>query len=443
MTKFPNNKIVFLTAVVFAVLLLPKLTQAATYYVDNSKTHGGNCSDSNSGTSWSSPFCTIQKAANIVSAGDTVLVATGTYVGTLIRNKNGTSGAHITFQAYSGDTVTIDPYKDNYSNCLNGFRFEGSSYIDVKGFLITDTNPYRLSQNYSEYSIGVSKDGVKITSSSSHIKIQNNEIKYSGQMGILISANNNYCEILNNNVHNVGWCKRGYGIYNEADYTTIRGNTFAYNYGYGIHNYSDTGTPNNTLIEKNLMHHNGHTDYGKGYCGFPSSCTTNCVATCVGTTRGAGIVSSSGYSNTIQNNVLFSNVSHGIMMSSDSSSMVYNNTFYGNDGYGISIPADRNDIIQNNIVYGNSSGQLSIGSGNTQDHNLTSDPKFKNASAADFNLLAGSPAINAGLTIAGVTDDFDGVSRPQGGSFDIGAYEYGGGTPDTTPPAAPQGLTVR
>jgi len=36
-----------------------------------------------------------------------------------------------------------------------------------------------------------------------------------------------------------------------------------------------------------------------------------------------------------------------------------------------------------------------------------------------------------------------GVSRPQGSAWDIGAYEYTGGTPpDVTPPAAPSGITI-
>ena len=35
----------------------------------------------------------------------------------------------------------------------------------------------------------------------------------------------------------------------------------------------------------------------------------------------------------------------------------------------------------------------------------------------------GSTAINAGVTLSTVTTDFDGVSRPQGGVYDIRAYE--------------------
>jgi hypothetical protein len=44
-------------------------------------------------------------------------------------------------------------------------------------------------------------------------------------------------------------------------------------------------------------------------------------------------------------------------------------------------------------------------------------------SASDFHLQSGSPAINAGLTIASVTDDYAGTTRPKGSAYDIGAYE--------------------
>ncbi|HEY4118454.1 MAG TPA: choice-of-anchor Q domain-containing protein [Byssovorax sp.] len=50
------------------------------------------------------------------------------------------------------------------------------------------------------------------------------------------------------------------------------------------------------------------------------------------------------------------------------------------------------------------------------------DPMFANAATFDLHLQAGSPAIDAGVATSAATD-FDGVPRPQGGDFDIGAYE--------------------
>jgi hypothetical protein len=48
-------------------------------------------------------------------------------------------------------------------------------------------------------------------------------------------------------------------------------------------------------------------------------------------------------------------------------------------------------------------------------------------SSTDYHLASGSAAIDTGTTVASVTDDFDGTSRPQGSAYDKGAYEYQGG----------------
>ena len=59
-------------------------------------------------------------------------------------------------------------------------------------------------------------------------------------------------------------------------------------------------------------------------------------------------------------------------------------------------------------------------------------------------LLPGSPAIDAGISVAGVTTDQRGISRPQGSAPDIGAFESRGftiaiasGDNQVTPPLAP------
>ena len=58
---------------------------------------------------------------------------------------------------------------------------------------------------------------------------------------------------------------------------------------------------------------------------------------------------------------------------------------------------------------------------------------FVDADADDYHLVEGSAPMDAGVDIAEVVDDLDGVARPTGNAYDIGAYEWtdmppGGGT---------------
>jgi hypothetical protein len=55
---------------------------------------------------------------------------------------------------------------------------------------------------------------------------------------------------------------------------------------------------------------------------------------------------------------------------------------------------------------------------------VQADPFLVAPQSADFHLLAGSPAIDRGVTVPQVTVDFDGTPRPQGPRYDLGAYEY-------------------
>jgi hypothetical protein len=42
----------------------------------------------------------------------------------------------------------------------------------------------------------------------------------------------------------------------------------------------------------------------------------------------------------------------------------------------------------------------------------------------DFHLTRNSTAIDGGLTLSGVTNNYEGVARPQGAAYNIGAYEF-------------------
>jgi hypothetical protein len=158
----------------------------------------------------------------------------------------------------------------------------------------------------------------------------------------------------------------------------------------------------------------------------------------------------------IYNNVVRNTGSKGIEITSYGGGQrnnirIFNNTVYRNPG-GISVAstAISNIEIYNNIVAYNSNYQLQVAStaNITTSYNLwygaqgtykgtyylTSDPAF--VSTTDLHLQNLSPAINAGTK--GPNTDKDGVARPQGPGYDMGAYEYG----DDDPPKVPTGLKV-
>lgn len=66
-------------------------------------------------------------------------------------------------------------------------------------------------------------------------------------------------------------------------------------------------------------------------------------------------------------------------------------------------------------------GNIQTGTGKDA-ASISSDPLF--ATSTNLHIASGSPARNAGTTIAAVTNDFDGDTRPQEAVYDIGADEY-------------------
>jgi len=47
-----------------------------------------------------------------------------------------------------------------------------------------------------------------------------------------------------------------------------------------------------------------------------------------------------------------------------------------------------------------------------------------NVGGLDFRVVAGSPAIGAGLPLSSVSNDINGAARPATGGYTIGAYEF-------------------
>jgi hypothetical protein len=106
---------------------------------------------------------------------------------------------------------------------------------------------------------------------------------------------------------------------------------------------------------------------------------------------------------------------------------VYNNTFYNTTGTGtaaIVMDTVTNGNIVNNAVIGYSSLSLVMGGTVTEsNNNITGPYGMVDYPNLNFHLQRSSVLIDSG-TDNGVTGDYDGTSRPQGTTHDIGAYEY-------------------
>src|SRR6201987_2019733 len=133
-----------------------------TYYVSSI-----TGSDNNAGTSSSAPLATLQDAANLAKAGDTVLVMNGTYTtggynDVLTITTSGTASAPITFEAAPGQTPAI-----NSSGGWQGINIQASNIV-VNGFTVVgDAANYTLQTAMAGYSTGNSSlDGSGIVVSS-------------------------------------------------------------------------------------------------------------------------------------------------------------------------------------------------------------------------------------------------------------------------------------
>jgi hypothetical protein len=140
----------------------------------------------------------------------------------------------------------------------------------------------------------------------------------------------------------------------------------------------------------------------------------------------------------LRNNIFQNNAEKG----GGSEFEVYLELAFGTTGnadlnHDILVPRSGKTIQFNGGNY-TSISQIQARPGNTTWVNgLGTAATFVNAGAGDYHLTAASPGFNQGATVGLFNYDRNNVSRPQGGTWDIGAYEGGG-----TIPAAPANLRV-
>ncbi|GAI03878.1 unnamed protein product, partial [marine sediment metagenome] len=149
--------------ILFAIMMTSQILAGTDYYVD-----AANGNDANPGTE-SLPWQTVQKAANTIVAGDSVIVKAGKYTGKVYESTNGSPGSFITYQA-SGTVET------------EGFTISGD-YIRVEGF-----NCSIIGECWTENTIGIYVDG-------DYCEIEDNYIYNCSNYGIMTSQNSNNCII--------------------------------------------------------------------------------------------------------------------------------------------------------------------------------------------------------------------------------------------------------
>ena len=380
----------------------PTSASGEDYYVANAG------SDSNDG-SIDGPWLTIGHAALVVAAGDTVHVQPGVYNESVYLDNGGTSSQRVRF-------ISDTPWGAKIAGDGTGnpaLQIRKADYVDIQGFEVTNVNGYIGIESLTSYNHII---GNLVHDVSGGCKLGQLTL---GGAGINLYYPGHDVDVIGNVIHDIGdylnphGCETTHGIYvenapspNVGGYSTRVWNNIIYrNESDGITSWhcatqmvlvnndsfengktgilvgaDDTGcTNNNSVINNNILVHNGYHDY----------CTYSDPSQCSGNHSGKGGILETGV--TGPNNKYWNNLS-------------YENQYNG---------------VQDDAIH------LQTG---TQQNSLTGiDPLFVNYQAdgsGDYHLQATSPAIGAGTSMDAPPYDFDNFPRPYDGAYDIGAYQW-------------------
>jgi len=438
-----KNVIYYMLIVAFITFNSCYASKHVNYFVS---TYGD---DANNG-SINKPFRTIQKAANVVKAGDVVFIKKGIYKERVILTNSGRKNKKIKFRNYRHDRVIIDGNGINWRDEGGGlFEFDNVSYIVLSGIEIrnsthagiylysSDHITIKNSKTHNTYSSGI---GVW---SSRNVNVKNNDISLAcndGEEECISVSDSSYVNIMHNEVHDSGpGTNGGEGIDIKEGSKHI---LIKYNHVYNINGserpalYADAWDKytSDIVFESNLVH----------------NIKANAIA--VASEMG-GLLTHV----TFVNNLIYNIQSEGFILGGwtaddqtvDSNPVenisIINNTFYniGGDGIYIGNKDATNIKIYNNIIKSKHE-QLPIYIDYTpidevdirnnlvdinyenyeQKNEIVANPLFVNARNKNFHLKARSPAINKGRRNKFSTLDYDRYNRKRDGKWDIGAFEY-------------------
>jgi hypothetical protein len=352
-----------------------------------------NGNDSNGG-SQDSPFATIAAASKAAQPGTTIHVAPGTYAGGFETTASGTASAPITYvsdvpngaKIVGGGSAT-NPNQAGWENAGN--------YVNIQGFEVDGSGSQAKSWAFGLYN------------GASHVTFQGNKVHDimtdSGAYASLTSSGNG-----------------GAGIMMDSYYGGADGNVT----GNVVYNIGPSGTTSTLVhgiyqtesgkVERNVV----HDVVGDGLTSWHNAKDISFINNTIDEVGGTGVLVGSNGSGTgggfvVENNIV-SNAANGIYEEGTTGS---NNTY------------------TDNLLHNISGTQSHLQNGLTASGTLSSNPDYVNAGGGNYQLQAGSPAINAGTSDGASTVDCAGNTAPQQGAYDLGAYEYMGSasTPASTP----------
>ena len=366
----------------------------------------------NNGSSWANAYTDLKVAIANTTAGKEIWVAEGVYV---------PSGATRTaafdiqkvlkiYGGFSGIETAISQ-RNGGASILSGDRNGDDNAT------LTDSEPTRQDNSYHVFMVrrhidseaGV-LDGFTISGGNSNLATAN------GKMGAAIYANPF------SQTHRVKW--RFINCTIEKNTSSERGAVFAMYSAPTITNVRSIIDFENCIIRDNYSKERENIYYS-------GSSTYNI--------QGSG---------SIINSLIYNNKTDGanrgaalLLNGSATSVDVINSTFANNTSPNnhvikLNLTGSSTANIKNNIIYNNGSTQPFYLTGNTptfsnniveggQLGNTNADPLFTDATANDFTLQSGSPAIDAGddSFITGFTTDLIGNTRTNG-TVDLGCFEY-------------------
>ncbi len=218
------------------------------------------------------------------------------------------------------------------------------------------------------------------------------------------------------NTASLGGGVRVYG--NTAAFTQTGASTIALNtaqYGGGVHVYSGTATLSGGQIVSNTAQVGGGLYNDTGTLTLVNSTVSGNKAS----GSGGGLYSNGGTSvmtfTTVASNTAASG-GGGILLASGT--VLLQDTIVAYNGTNCNVALTSNG---HNLEDGHTCGLDA--SGDRMDTDPLLGPLTVEGGSLVHPLRAGSPAIDGGVCIAGITGDQRGVTRPQGAACDIGAYE--------------------